>query len=370
MITRKSKGLYVHIPFCKKKCSYCDFFSVTNFDGRIENYIEALLAEADLYRNTSIDTLYIGGGTPSLLGKSVSRLIDGLKEVFEFELSEATIEVNPESATEEFLSATKDSGINRISIGVQSLSNLELQSVDRLHNRSHALDTIRLAREIGFGRISVDVMIGLPHQTKESLLETLETLTNLDVGQISAYCLSIEEGTPLSRHIPSSLPSTDKQVELFFILRDFLIKKGFQHVEISNFSKPGEEPIHNLNCWRGYDYIGLGAGASSFVDGVRFKNKCNLDDYIHSPTTQKIVEEELTEKEKAFDTAMLSLRMLLEGLDFNQLKEHLEIGVISEIKEILNNLVTKEMLIESDGIYRIKDDMVLKSNKIFQEFII
>lgn len=362
-------GLYVHIPFCKRKCDYCDFYSETNSEHLIKDYIDAVLVEAERYKDSQINTLYIGGGTPSLLGKNIFGLVSGLRERFNFELKEATIEVNPDSATREFLESAINSGVDRISIGVQSLNDEELKSVGRLHNSSQALSAISLISKIGFKRISADVMIGLPGQNWESLLATISKLMELNIGQISVYCLSIEEGTPLSKNIPINLPTNDNQAELFYKTKQFLEGNGFVHVEISNFSKPGQEPIHNLNCWKGQDYIGLGAGASSYVDGVRFKNKKNLNEYIKHPTKQKIIEETLSEKERAFDEAMLRFRMLAEGLNLEEMKKRYNPEIIETIHQRVINLLGEGLIVQKGNSYIVPSDGILTSNRVFERML-
>ncbi|MCK5744085.1 MAG: radical SAM family heme chaperone HemW [Caldisericia bacterium] len=363
-------GLYVHIPFCKRKCDYCDFYSEINSEHLIKNYIDAVLIEAERYKNSQIDTLYIGEGTPSLLGKNIFDLVSGLRKRFNFELKEATIEVNPDSASAEFLESAINSGVDRISIGVQSLSNEELKSVGRLHDSSQALSTINLASKIGFKRISADVMIGLPGQNWESLLATISKLTELNIGQISVYCLSIEHGTPLSKNIPINLPTNDNQAELFYKTKQFLEGVGFVHVEISNFSKPGQEPLHNMNCWKGQDYIGLGAGASSYVDGVRFKNKNNLNKYIKQPTKQKIIEETLSEKERASDEAMLRFRMLAKGLNLDEMKKRYNPEIIETIHNRVINLLDEGLIVQKGNSYIIPPDGILTSNQVFERMLL
>lgn len=235
------RGLYVHIPFCVRKCAYCDFYSLPDRLDLVDAYIDAVLRETESYIGMSFHTLYLGGGTPSLLGAGgLWTLVGGLRHAFDLsDLSEATIEVNPESATIELLQAAVDVGINRVSVGVQSLSDRELQSVGRIHSAAQAVKAISRARRIGFRSVSADVIVGLPGQEWATLGLTLETLTGLGINHLSMYCLSLEHGTPLAMNPPDDLPSDDAQAELFEQATEFLLERGFNHYEISNFALPG-----------------------------------------------------------------------------------------------------------------------------------
>jgi oxygen-independent coproporphyrinogen III oxidase len=364
-----NKGLYIHIPFCRKKCDYCDFYSLSGSERLIPYYVNAILKEASSYENYPIDTLYIGGGTPSLLGKGVRRLVDGLKSIFKFDLEEATVEANPESCSDIFLESALNAGINRISIGVQSLNDDELSSVGRIHDSKEALNAIYRSKKIGFKGISVDVIIGLPGQDWHSLRKTLSILIDARIGQISTYCLSIERNTPLFSNIPYNLPTEDNQASLYTKTKTFLETYGFKHIEISSFSLPGHEPIHNLNCWRGRDYIGLGAGASSFIDGVRFSNKKGLSGYISNPCSRGSIDEELNETERAEDEAMLRLRMLDEGLDLNVMRVQYNTETIRTILDRILKLEDEGLLVSRNNKYLIPSDKILTSNSIFQRIL-
>jgi oxygen-independent coproporphyrinogen-3 oxidase len=317
------RGLYIHIPFCVKKCSYCDFYSLPARMDSMESYVEAMIQEAGLYSGMTFDTLYIGGGTPSLLkAKHLKILMDGIRKVFDISgVVEATIEVNPESATHEFLEAVKDTGFNRVSFGVQSLSDYELKSVGRIHTAEQAVEAIKLAKKLGFEAISADLIIGLPGQTWTSLRKSLNTLVKLGVQHLSVYCLSLEEGTFLKNNPPADLPTDDMQAKLFEEMEKLLNTCGYAHYEISNFAMKGYECQHNLNYWRGGEYLGLGAAAASHLEGKRFKNKADLDAYIWNPAGQIEGVEELGKEEKAAEETMLRLRLLEEGVDIIELAE-------------------------------------------------
>ena len=361
-------GIYLHIPFCKKKCSYCDFYSLP---GRIESagdYVCAVLKEAKAYSGMSFGTLYFGGGTPSLLGPHhLTNLMDGFRQYFDFtSLVEATIEVNPDSATSDFLNAAKKSGINRVSIGIQSLTDSELQSVSRVHCASQAIEAVRLVKSTGFKSVSADLIIGLRGQNWNSLLKALKTITGLGVQHLSVYCLSIEYGTPLAALTPTDLPSEDLQVELYENTREFLGAAGFAHYEISNYALPGFECLHNVNYWHSGEYLGLGPAAASHLEGKRFKNKSDLDSYLSNPTDQAEYDETLNEEGKLGEEAMLRLRLLVEGINPAVFSGRFSPEVINRLIGRLNEL-TGRGLLESDGIkYRLEKKYVLTSNGIFQ----
>jgi oxygen-independent coproporphyrinogen-3 oxidase len=411
------QGLYVHIPFCVKKCSYCDFYSLPSRLDSIEAYVQAIIKEAVFYRNDILSpvaaemnvahgdssgtsylqkdnnlfqTLYIGGGTPSLLGaKHLKSLIDGLNKEIGHPHSllvtlrdksylspqgrgdslstfiEATIEVNPESATQEFLTAANDCGINRVSFGMQSLSDNELRSVGRIHTAAQAIEAIKLAKKLDFKSISADLIIGLPGQTWFTLQRSLETLISLGIEHLSVYCLSLEEGTPLAKSPPDNLPSDDMQAELYEDTRSFLAAAGFIHYEISNFALKGCECQHNLNYWRGGEYVGLGTAAASHLNGKRFRNKANLDAYLENPTGQIEYDEILSLKDKAAEEAMLRLRLVNEGLDIVELSKKYGDKNVAKLRKRLDSMAHEGSLISEGSRYRLASSRILTSNQIF-----
>jgi oxygen-independent coproporphyrinogen-3 oxidase len=360
------RGLYVHIPFCTKKCAYCDFYSLPQRLDSLDSYIEAILQEANQNKGLDFQTLYLGGGTPSLLGiHGIKKLLDGLKQILDLsQLSESTIEANPESVNPLFLESAKVSGINRISIGVQSLSDLELTSVGRIHTADQAVSASELAKKAGFTNISGDVILGLPGQDWQSLMVTLETLIALDIQHLSIYCLSIEPHTPLALKPVPGMPTEDGQAELFENAAALMRNRGFSHYEISNFALPGYECLHNLNYWRGGEYLGLGPAAASHLNGKRFKNKADLDAYLADPCRQVEEIEELNAAEKAAEEAILRLRLLQEGLNTDELGRRFGKQNTSALIERLNDLTEKDLLIRNGSNYRLQPDCALVSNPI------
>lgn len=365
------RGLYVHIPYCVKKCSYCDFFSLPGRLESIENYISAVLAEARSYKELSFQTLYLGGGTPSLLGaENLKNLIGGLRASLDLGgLVEATVEVNPESATLEFLGATIEQGINRVSFGVQSLNDRELESVGRVHTAAQAIDAVTLACNLGFTSISADLIIGLPGQTWNTLGVALEMLVQLGINHLSVYCLALEEGTLLAQRPPSNLPSDDTQAELFELARAFLMGQGFIHYEISNFALKGHECLHNLNYWRGGEYLGLGPAAASHLKGRRSRNRHALDAYLENPIGQAEYVEILDEKEKAAEETMLRLRLLVEGINPGVLSGRFNPATIEMLVSRLDSIVIRGMLEFDNSKYILPASQILTSNEIFQEVL-
>jgi oxygen-independent coproporphyrinogen III oxidase len=361
------RGLYIHVPFCVRKCAYCDFYSLPQRLDVLPAYLDAVLAETLPHHGLSFKTLYLGGGTPSLLGEiGLLKLMNGLRQTFDFTgVTEATMEANPESATAELLQAARTSGLNRISIGVQSLSDSELQSVGRIHNASQAVLALETAMRNGFPNVSTDVILGLPGQDWTSLMVTLETLIGLGVRHLSVYCLALEPHTPLAANPPPGIPSEDAQAELYEGVCALLAERGFVHYEISNFALPGFECQHNLNYWRGGQYLGLGPAAASHLNHKRFKNKSDLESYLQNPTGQIEEVEELPATEKAAEEAVLRLRLLEEGLCVYDLGEKFGDEHVLALVSRLDQLVKEGYLLRSGGVYRLAPSRALVSNAIF-----
>jgi oxygen-independent coproporphyrinogen-3 oxidase len=365
------RGLYVHVPFCIRKCGYCDFYSLAARDDSKAAYVGAVLREASASVGRSFNTLYLGGGTPSLLGPELlERLVSGLRSAFDLSaLVEASMEVNPDSAYPDLLLAAGRIGFNRLSVGVQSLSDDELRSVGRIHTATQAIETIRHAQSLGFRSVSADLIAGLPGQTWPSLRHSLETLLDLGIDHVSLYCLSVEEGTPLAAAIPVDLPSDDLQAELFEQASSLLAGRGFAHYEISNFARPGHECLHNLVYWRGGEYLGLGPAAASHVGGKRFNNRADLDAYVLEPEGQREHVECLDQGAKAAEEAMLRLRLLGEGLDFEALEAKFGSGNVADLGDRLEGLVRGGMLERQGARHKLNPSRVLTSNPIFAEVL-
>ena len=277
----KELGIYIHIPFCKQKCYYCDFVSYANKEEKIQEYIECLQKEIEMesekYKNEEyeITTIYIGGGTPSFIDASyIERIINTIKQNYKlYENPEITIEVNPGTINEEKIKKYKDIGINRISIGLQTTKDNLLKQIGRIHTYEEFLNCYKIVKKIGIDNINVDLMLGLPNQTLEDLKESLIEVINLKPNHISLYSLILEENTILEKMVSKNmtkLPEEDLEREMYWTTKNILEENGYIHYEISNFSKKGYESKHNLNCWGQKEYLGFGVAAHSYIKNKRY----------------------------------------------------------------------------------------------------
>lgn len=313
-------GLYVHIPFCEKKCPYCDFYSLCNQHGRYAEYIEALLASIRRYAGQGItaDTLYFGGGTPILLdAELLCKVISLCREQFSLD-GEITIEANPCVTTFDKLSALRKGGVNRISFGMQSAVAEEQQVLGRRHTTGQVRQAVKAAKSAGFDNISVDIMLGTPKQTLKHLEQTLSVLDSLQIQHVSAYLLKIEPDTPFyDGKILRSLPSEDDAADHYLYVCRSLSELGFRQYEISNFAGTGYESRHNLKYWRLAPYLGFGPSAHSYHQGQRFFYPRDLDAFLKADGGN--VKQEPLPDSPAFDYVMLGMR-LSEGISLSVLK--------------------------------------------------
>ncbi len=280
-------GLYIHIPFCQQKCNYCDFYSFSASDKEKKEYVDALCThierEAQDYKGCEFDTVYIGGGTPSILEPELfNRLGNTIKKCLKLtQGAEFSIEINPGTLSAEKLLAYKKIGVNRLSIGLQSANDKELVALGRIHTLEDFEKSYYLARKNGFENVSIDLMYGLPNQTKEDFLKTLNKVISYNPEHISAYCLKIEDNTLFGRIKDTlTLPSEDEEYETYLSLVDTLEKNGYLQYEISNFSKAGYRSLHNMKYWLSHEYVAFGVGAHSFFDGKRYSYKPNVSEYV------------------------------------------------------------------------------------------
>ncbi len=294
-INKKELSIYIHIPFCKRKCLYCDFLSSPCTREERDYYVKALLyeikKEASAYRDFEVVTIFLGGGTPSLLtGGQVKAILNTVRRYYQVSNdAEITIEVNPGTVTPQKLYMYKEAKINRISIGLQSCQDDELKALGRIHTFSQFVKTFEAVRKNGIQNINVDLMSALPGQTIASYTDTLKEVIDLNPEHISAYSLIIEEGTPFYEwygnsgkeainHLP--LPDEDTEREMYYATKKILDKYGYHRYEISNYSKKGYECRHNLAYWTGKDYVGFGIGAASYINGIRYNNLKNTEQYM------------------------------------------------------------------------------------------
>lgn len=280
-------GIYIHIPFCLKRCGYCDFCSSVQYGDKIEAYTQALVRniEACKCKGEKVDTVYFGGGTPSLLLPSqLSKILGAVRKTFDLSpICEITVEANPGTVDRTKLTEYRLAGVNRISFGVQSCKDNELYRLGRLHNFSQAAEAVSEAKEAGFDNISCDLMIGIPEQTKQSLAESIDKICGLGIQHVSAYMLKIESGTAFDcPQIRAEVPDDDEVAEMYLQTVKMLSERGFAQYEISNFSKSGYESAHNLKYWTGEQYLGFGASAHSFYGGRRFYVPDDIDLFTYS----------------------------------------------------------------------------------------
>ena len=334
-------SIYVHIPFCKQKCLYCDFCSFCCGENEVKQYFnklkEEIVRRAKEFKDRSVQTIYFGGGTPSSVDADfIAETLFAIKKSYNvIDNAEITIECNPCSTDEIKLKKYFSCGFNRISFGVQSLDNNVLKSIGRLHNCDEAINAINLAKEVGFKNISCDLMIGLPEQDEHMLISDAERLDELGISHISCYMLQLEEGTPLFKKVKNGqikVSDEDEQARMYDMLVKRLSQLGFEQYEVSNFAKCGKYSKHNLNYWKRGEYLGFGVSAHSFVGNKRFANADNFKDYYKDFIP---FEEELSEEEIKEEKIMLGLRCF-EGVEKkliennNKLKSYLEQGIIFE----------------------------------------
>ncbi len=369
------KGLYIHIPFCRSKCPYCDFYSMPRNDDMIRKYCDALTDEIETGRRTRkftvssdmcFDTVYFGGGTPSVLSPfQLGDILDSARNNYNIASdSEITVECNPSTVDEEYFRILASYGVNRISLGLQSAVDSERRSLGRLADKDQVKKCLEYARKSGIYNISLDVMLGVPSQTLDSLTETTDFLTETDVPHISAYMLSIEEGTVFhKRQNTLSLPDEDTVCDMYSLLSEKLNKVGFEHYEISNFAKNGFESKHNLKYWQCEEYLGLGPSAHSFVDGKRFYFERSTEDFING---QEAVFDDLGGDCEEF--LMLRLR-LKKGISNDEYKCRFGCDIPRSVIKNARNFRKSGHLTICDGTISLTEKGMLISNYIISSLI-
>ena len=359
---KRPLGIYVHIPFCKKKCLYCDFLSAPATEDVIAEYVEALCArigqEKEAYREYLVRSVFFGGGTPSLLPPAqVEKIMTALTGSFQLARdAEITLEANPGTLEAEKLSGYRSLGINRLSIGLQSASDAELLALGRIHTWAEFLQNYDAAKKAGFSNINVDLMSALPGQTLSGWLDTLRRVAALMPEHISAYSLIIEEGTPFYERYGAGttlpgflpLPTEEEERRMYEETESFLRQQGYHRYEISNYAKPGCECVHNTGYWQRTDYAGFGTGAASLVNNVRWKNTENLQKYmnISEPVRQEL--QSLSRTEQMEEFMFLGLR-LTAGIAVADFRRQFQTG----IEEIYGTVLKR---LEQDGLILFYED--------------
>lgn len=372
----KEVSLYIHIPFCKQRCFYCDFPTFSGKDHLREEYVDALIKEIrDKCTKYLIKTIFIGGGTPSYLGENELEKL--LKTVSELNLSkniEYSMECNPGTVNEEKLKIMKKYGVNRISFGLQSCNDELLKNIGRIHTFKEFLENYKLARKIGFDNINIDLMYALPNHKKEEWKESLDKIISLNPSHISAYSLILEEGTKLHEMYDNeefSLLDEDTDIEMYNYTINKLKENGYNQYEISNYSKEYKECKHNIIYWKCDNYLGLGPGASGYIGDIRYNNISDLNEYNHKISQNiKPIEEEtiLSEKDKIEEFIFMGLRMN-EGISLKVFKERFNISIEDIYKEPIEKLIDSKLLeLDKDNLKLTQKGREI-SNTVFIEFI-
>lgn len=369
-------GLYIHIPFCIKKCAYCDFASGA-FDNEIQkSYIDALIKEIKSTKRYNIDTIFFGGGTPSSIDASyISSILECINENMNLcPDAEITIEANPGTLSIDKLYAYKNMGINRISLGVQSFNDEELGVLGRIHNSQDATDAVGMIKEAGFTNFNIDIMLSIPHQDMDSLSNTLQKAIDLSPTHISAYSLIIEEGTPFYEHsINNTLrfPEEDMQRDMCDYAYSFIEKNGYNRYEISNFAKSGYESRHNLKYWKCLPYIGVGSAAHSYDGEKRFYNTCDVREYInliHSGSSACVGEYILSESDKICEYIIMSLR-LKNGIILNDFYKRFNFRFEKKYESLIKKYSDSGFLSRDNEKICFTDEGFAISNSILSEFV-
>ena len=369
--------LYLHIPFCIKKCDYCDFLSGPSTRAGQEAYIYALLREMETVsknlKKRPVDTVFIGGGTPSVPECDVmEKLLQGLRDYFLFSAdAEVTIEANPGTLTPEKLSIYRKYGINRISIGLQSPNNKELAMLGRIHNYAQFLESFQMARAAGFSNINVDLMFAIPGQSYDGWIENLQTVAALGPEHISAYSLIIEEGTPLFRK-KLDLPDEDTEYRMYEDVAAVLKEYDYHQYEISNYAKAGYECRHNEGYWQRKDYLGLGLGAASLLGMERFSNTADMQEYLkNSSAPEKIRKnrELLTREDEMAEFMFLGLRMT-QGVSKKEFQEYFGTAIENIYGEVLKKYKKQGLLLEESGRIFLSREGIHVSNAVMAEFLL
>lgn len=365
------RGLYVHVPFCLKKCDYCDFVSYTDCFSKEEDYVRALMTEFEQYRGTEIDTVYLGGGTPtSLQTKSLVRILDGAFAAFNVAKdAEITVECNPKTADLEKMKDLKSAGVNRLSIGVQSLDDTVLTTIGRIHSAQDAIDCVEMAYDAGFRNISGDLMFGLPAQSMESLTKSIDGMMGLPFTHISCYGLILEETTPLAEKVHAgvyALPDEDTEYAMYCKINEKLQENGFFRYEISNFAKEGFCSRHNLKYWDCVEYIGCGAGAHSYFAGARYHHTEDFEAYLKNPLERTDVIN-IDRGDAMQEFMILGLRKT-EGVSKSVFQKRFGVAISDCFGEIIKTYQAKGLLSETEDRVFFTEQGIYVSNTVLCEF--
>lgn len=374
---------YIHIPFCKSKCYYCDFNSYIGMESLMEDYFYAIIKEIKMStsnKKMKLQSVFFGGGTPTYYpSEYIRKILEAIEEKYGMETNcEITIECNPGTLKIEKLQDYKRGGINRVSVGLQSSFNRILSSIGRTHTVQDFEDTIELLQNFGFSNINVDLIEGLPGQTLEDLNQTLEFVLKKEIQHISLYSLSIEEGTIFGKNkneILKLIPDDETERKMYWDAHHSLLRKGFHHYEISNYAKPGYECKHNMMCWSGENYLGFGAGAHSYANNVRFSNLTDPKAYIEEITQADLTKtlpkrdqyEIIDIRESKKEYFLLGFR-LLDGINEREFLKKFK-SDFEQFQSILNDLVDKELIYFENNSYKLTSKGIDFANLVFEKFV-
>ena len=372
------QSLYIHIPFCQAKCVYCDFCSYAGLESIFDSYTAALVQEMTRQSPAVIKTIYIGGGTPTVLPLShLARILNMARQLFDLAPgAEISVEANPGTVDAPMLAELRALGVNRLSLGMQSLDDSELALLGRIHTASEAVESFQAARQAGFKNLSLDLIFGLPGQSLESWTSTLDRALALGPDHLSLYALSVEDGTPLAASIDRgdmAAPDPDQAADLYETARDTLAEAGYLHYEISNWARNAAcQCRHNLTYWRNEPYLGVGAGAHSWQDGQRRANLPSPQEYSRqvldgkAPTaSQEVIDAPLNMAE----TMMMGLRLLEEGVSFARFRERFDLDLDQHYAQELEELARFGLIETSDQAVRLSRQGHLLGNQVFYRFL-
>ena len=377
MNNKKELSLYIHIPFCKQKCFYCDFPSYASIDYLREDYVEALCKEIEEKASKYIiKSIFIGGGTPSYLEtKEIIKLLNSINKLNLKEDMEFSMECNPGALEEEKLKAMLKGGVNRISMGLQAVQNSLLEDIGRIHSFKQFEENFNMARKVGFKNINVDLMFGLPNQKVDEWKESLEVIARLNPEHISAYSLIVEEGTPFYRLWENNkliLPEEDDERTMYDITKEILEGYGYRQYEISNYAKEGFECFHNKVYWKCEEYLGVGSASTSFIDGKRIKNIENVKEYIDRISIDKDVTEEITIntlEDSMEEFVFMGLR-LINGISLEKFRKRFGVNIESIYKDVIDKNINKKLLVIENDRLRLTKKGVELSNSVMSDFIL
>ncbi len=373
MNKNKPEAAYIHIPFCSHICYYCDFAKVLMTGQPVEAYIDELLKEYDSYQISSLKTLYIGGGTPSVLpADQLEKLLTHLTKNLDLDkLEEFTVEANPSDLTDEVIAVLANSPVSRISLGVQSFDDKLLKRIGRTHTEAQVYTSIERLRKAGFENITIDLIYGLPNQTMEMVESDVKKLLDLNLPHVALYSLILEDHTVFmnrQRRGRLRLPSDDRNADMYEYIIDTLTSHGYIHYEVSNFGKKGYESKHNLTYWDNAEYYGIGAGASGYLDGIRYKNHGPVHHYLREKN-KRINEEVLTRKEMIEEEMFLGLRKK-SGVSIERFQKKFGQSLEEVYGGVIPDLAKQQLLFEADGRIQMTEKGFELGNEVFERFLL